>query len=260
MKTFSELKTFAERMIRLTEQSGYSYEIYMCSAKIGKVIKVNEFGHFNMQTKYLVLYTRDARDEVGIILDGFAPRLGYQPNKDLRSKGNRYGIDLYTNVESIHPLMEPQLSSLTYSENDLKQELPKWLRQQNQQLVAKHPNSSEEDISNMMSVIRMHFKQVVQYLRSRDELDPRIRIRRSSGVKHTINVKPNTESRRTTYSNLLIAISSEATLPKIITKQTSKSGKVRAGSITARYQNDPNVFNYYDKFGIFEVLDEKVSK
>lgn len=255
MKTFSELKTLAERMVRITTQSKYPCKIYMCSAKIGKPLLTNQFGYFNAQTKYIVTYPKSALEEVQTIINGFVPEVYVEKGKDYRSTRNMYGLDLYTNVSSLHPYLENAISSKKSNEIILRAEIERWMNQQVKAFAADNPKLNEHDILTHCREIEAHFRKVVLYLRSLNDPNALITIRRLSGTQHKIQIKPNTHSKRVSYSNLLIAVGCDEALPEVVTASETRP-KLRADSIEQQSKTNPEAFKYYDKFGIFEVFDK----
>ena len=235
----------------------YPYEIHMYSAKIGNYVRTNELGYFNLQTKYIITLPKDALEELGLIMDGFAPELGFDGKNDLKCTGDRYGVDVYTGVTSIHPYQEQSVSSGQYTENAMESdEGKKWLKHQKKAFKREDSYLSEEQLEQKMRFIKDQFKEVIRHLRNQKKPDHTVTIRRQSGTRHKIQIKPNTKTKRVTYSNVLIAVSSDHHLPKVV-EQKKKQRKTRAGSIKDQHKTNEDVFSHYSEFGIFEVYDKK---
>lgn len=234
----------------------YPYEIHMYSAKIGNYVRTNELGYFNLQTKYIITLPKDALEELGLIMDGFAPELGFDGKNDLKCTGDRYGVDVYTGVTSVHPYQERSVSTEQCNEEILKLNQERWMKHQKKVFLADDPYLDANELDPMLEEIEKQFDVVYMHLQRQNNPDHTVTIRRQSGTRHKIQIKPNTKTKRETYSNVLIAVSSDHHLPKVV-KQKKKQRKVRAGSIRDQHKTNEDGFSYYKEFGIFEVYDRK---
>ena len=235
----------------------YPYEIHMYSAKIGNYVRTNELGYFNIQTKYIITLPKDALEELSLIMDGFAPELGFDGKNDLKCTGDRYGVDVYTGVTSVHPYQELAVSSDSYTESGMESDKGEdWLKHQEKVFKREYPYLSEDQLEQKMRFIKDQFKEVIQHLRKQNNPDHTVTIRRQSGTRHKVQIKPNTKTKRVTYSNVLIAVSSDHHLPKVV-GQKKKPRKARAGSINEQHKTNDDGSGYYKQFGIFEVYDKK---
>lgn len=253
MNTFNDLKVFAERLNRLTKEYGHSSEIYMCSSKIGEVMKTNSFGYFNVQNKYIMTFPQSALEEIRLIIDAYGKGVNLKDKKDLHSTHNLYGFDLYTSVSSIHPFAEVAVSSKKYTQVQIRENMEKWLNQQEKVFKRAHPKWSAKELCMQMQEIREGFNTLLEYMDSTNDSNLTVTVRRLSGIRHKVQLKPNTASRRVTYSNLLIAVSENNLLPQVVVSNKKKAKSSRSDSIESKYKRNPEQFSYYDKFGIFEV-------
>lgn len=253
MNTYHDLKGFADRLIRFTSSSKYSFEIYRYSAKIGYLEKPNQFGYFNAQSKYILTYPKSALDEVLTTFNAFLPEMEVKKGKDNRSTKNRYGVDLYVNVTSIHPYQENAISSMQVNEAILKEHIDRWLVQQEKAFLLNNPNLTKAELAKCQMEVYARWKELVRYLRSLNDPNEMVTVRRSSGIQHKVQIKPNTNGKRVTYSNLLVAVGVDENLPNVV-ESVKKSRKPRLDSFAEQFKTNPTVFKYYDKFGIFEII------
>lgn len=231
----------------------YPYEIHMYSAKIGNYVRTNELGYFNLQTKYIITLPKDALEELGLIMDGFTPELGFDGKNNLKCTGDRYGVDVYTGVTSVHPYQEQAVSSGLYTESGIEfNEGERWFRHQEKVFLRDDPCLSADQLEQKMRFIKDQFKDVIQHLRKQNSPDHTVTIRRLSGTRHKVQIKPNTKTKRVTYSNVLIAVGSDHHLPKVV-EQEKRPRKENAGSIKEQHKAKQDGSRYYKQFGIFEV-------
>lgn len=228
----------------------------MYSTEIGKYVKSNQFGYFNMQTKYIMLLSRHALENVDVNMRSFASQLDYRSGGDLRSIGNPYGIDVYHNVATVHPFQELSVSSTRYTWTELQENIPHWLRTQRIKLKAEDPTTTDDQLIREVSKVESRLNMAIKYLMAYGDPDKTVQVRRFSGIRHKIQLKPNTAIKRVTYSNLLIAMSNGNHLPKLVVKEQVGKAKPSSRSIQHQFETEPHKFLYYDKFGIFEIYDQ----
>lgn len=226
----------------------------MYSAKIGKFVQTNQFGHFNMQTKYIMVLPKSGLDDLSVLMDAYASNLGFR-SKDLKTINDRYGVDVYLDVDSIHPYQEPSFSSVSLDAKGFDKDMKQWLSQQTKFYKMNDPTIGESDLAQKVNEVSSKLEKAVNYLSGQKDSTKVLQVRRSSGTRHKIQIKPNTGSKRTTFSNLLVVVGKGEQLPKLVVN-TPKLRAQRNGSIASQFKTNPDSFNYYDKFGLFEIYDK----
>lgn len=227
----------------------------MYSAKIGKFVQTNEFGYFNMQTKYIMVLPKNGLDELSVFMDAYVSYLGFSRTKDLKTINDRYGVDVYLDVDSIHPYQESSFSSVKLDAKGFDKDMKQWINQHTKFYKMNDPSIGESDLAQKVNLVSSKLEMAIKYLHDQEDSRKVLQVRRSSGIRHRVQIKPNTGSKRTTFNNLLVVVGKGEQLPKLVLN-TPKPRLPRNGSVSIQFKTNPDSFKYYDKFGLFEIYDK----
>jgi len=255
MPTFTDLRDFGIKLVDKANKWHIPFQLFTYSAKIGCFVKVHQFHRMNMQTKYVMLFRGDAFDDMQVPINAFSPLGKYTLNKheDFRQKKTLYGRDVYQNVASFTLYQENANSPEKYDAVKLKDAAPRMVKAQRKAFL----NQDGFDVSTLeqeLSSIKDHLENAYSYLNDLAEGSKTLYIKRGSGTAHKLKLKPNTGSKKVSFSNILILFGKDGDFPVQAEPKKSKGGG--NPSISDQYKTNPSKFKYYDKFGIFEVYDK----
>jgi len=253
MPTFTDLRNFGIKLVDKANEWHIPFQLLQYSAEIGCFVQVPTFHRMNKQTKYILLFRGDAFDDMQVPINAFSPLGKYTLNKheDSRQKKTLYGRDVYQNVSSFTLYQENASSSPKYNAALLQEEALRLVEAQRTAFL-NQDDFDESTLKQEIAVIKNHFAKAYDYL---TEVDGRsLSIKRSSGIAHKLKLKPNTGSKKVSFSNILILFGNDSKFPVQADPGKSKGGG--NPSISEQYKANPSKFKYYDKFGIFEVYDK----
>lgn len=255
MTTFTDLRNFGNKLVEKANEWHIPFQLWFYSAKIGRYVKVHEIHRMSMQTKYVMLFKGKYFDDMQVVINTFSPLGKYSllKNQDSRQK-NRYGRDIYQNVKEFTLYQEQASSPTSYDAVKLKEDKDRLLKAQRKAFLDQD-DFNESELEEKIEIIKGHLESVYSYLIDPQNAGRCVSLKRSSGVAHKLKVKPNTGSKKITFGSLLILFGEGDQFPKQTEPQKSKGGG--NPSITAQYNANPSSFKYYDRFGIFEVYDNK---
>ncbi|MFX5639655.1 hypothetical protein ABTF02_08100 [Acinetobacter baumannii] len=251
MTTYTDLRNFGNKLVNKANEWKIPFQLLMYNSEMGCFNEVKEFHSMNMQTKYIILFRGDAFKDMQVVIDAFSPIGKYtlEEGKDSRQKWETYGRDVYQNVISFTLYQQNASSQNSYDAEAFEKAAPRMLKAQKKVLERQYKlNKHMQD--KELSLVTECFDRARKYL-AENNGKRELSIKRSSGVGHRIKLKPNSEGKQLTYSNLLILFGRGSQYPIQVGRQRSKGGG--NPSISAQYHENPSNFNYYDKCGIFEV-------
>lgn len=254
MPTFTDLRNFGIKLVDKANEWRIPFQLMQYSSKIDCFVKVHQFNQMNMQRKYVLLFKGDAYEDMEVVINAFSPlgKNSLSRAKDSRQK-NMYGRDVYQNVNQFVLYQESAISHDTYDIAKLEREGRRLLNAQEKALKSCE-GFDQSTLEQEMESIKKHFRAILAYLNGAVNSERSIHIRRSSGIAHKLKLKPNTGSKKVSFSNILILFGEDSKFPV-----QAEPGKSKGGgnpSISEQYKTNPAKFKYYDKFGIFEVYDK----
>lgn len=254
MPTFTDLRNFGNKLVTRANEWNIPFQLLQYSAEIGRFFTVHQLHQMNMQTKYVMLFKGDAFDDMQTVINAFSllEKNSLSKNKDSRQKNKLYGRDVYQNVQQFTLYQENASSTDKYDILKMERDGERWLKAQEKAFLDQE-DLDETELNQKMQVIKKHFRDAQDYLNDPRNTAKHIQIRRSSGTAHKLKLKPNTGSKKISFSNLLILFGKGNQFPLQESPQKSKGGG--NPSISDQYNANPSKFKYYDKFGIFEVYD-----
>lgn len=254
MPTYTDLRYLGNKLVEKANEWHIPFQLFQYSATLECFVKVNQIHSMQLRTKYIMLFKGDAFEEMQIVIDAFSPlgKNSLVKSKDSRQK-NKYGRDVYQDVKQFTLYQEPASSSGEYDIPRMEEDGERWLNAQ-KKAFQDHEELSESELEQKMETIKDHFLAVLDYLDAQANSTKTIQIKRNSGTGHKLKLKPNTGSKKISFSNVLILFGEGDKFPEQVAPQKSKGGG--NPSISAQYQANPSSFKYYDKFGIFEVYDK----
>ncbi|EHU2485246.1 hypothetical protein AB895_0918 [Acinetobacter baumannii] len=256
--TYLDLRNFAKKLVKKADEWKIPCQIYKYSLEIGNFEETKTIDSFDMRTKYIVLFAGSAFDEMQIVIDAFSPlgKLTLDKGKDSLQKGEIYGRDVLQSVQELRLYKEIGQSSGQYTKDQILEEGKRWLKAQELTYSKANPKITDNELVALMKEIKKNFKDVISYLEHSSKPWPTVRITRLSGVSHKMQAIPNTGTKRVSYRNLVIVFSSDNKFPKLTLPKPSTNRKARSNSIAEQYRTDPSSFQFYRKFGIFEIYDK----
>ncbi|MHA3099340.1 hypothetical protein, partial [Acinetobacter brisouii] len=166
--------------------------------------------------------------------------------------------DVYQRVEELKLFIEPgNWASKEYTVESMLKKGKYWFKCQQKALEELDPPLTTVEIEQAMEQAIEHFQQAKAYLEAQGP-NAKLRVRRHSGFRHRmIRVLPAIETKRYGFSDLVLVFGTSSKKLPLVTlpEPPNPKRKPRSDSIAAQYKADPSSFKYYDKFGIFEVLD-----
>lgn len=255
--TYLDLRNFARKLVSKADEWKIPYQLYKYSLEIGNFKETRTIDNFNLKTKYIVVFTGLAFDEMQDVINSFSPlgKLTLVKGKDSLQKGELYGRDVLQSVQELRLFKEIGQSSGQYTKDQILEEGKRLLKAQELTYSKANPEITDNELVALMKEIKKNFKDVISYLEHSSNPCPTVRITRLSGISHKMQVIPNMASKRVSYRNLVILFSSDNNFPKVTLPKPPTNRKPRCTSIAAQYKMNPSSFKFYRKFGIFEIYD-----
>lgn len=254
--TYLDLRNFARKLVSKADEWKIPYQIYKYSLEIGNFEETRTIDSFDMRTKYIVVFTGLAFNEMQDVINSFSPlgKLTLVNGKDSLQKEKLYGRDVLQRVLEVRLYKAVGQSSEEYTKDQISENGERWLKAQEASYRRSNLKITDSEIVVLMREVKRNFRDVIAYLESSNPLS-KVRVTRLSGVSHKMQVIPNTASKRVSYRNLVILFSSDNNFPKVTLPKPPTNRKPRCTSIAAQYKMNPSSFKFYRKFGIFEIYD-----
>lgn len=266
---YEALQMIAKDILNAANQQNILSKVYWYSPESRKLRPNSKIGYYETKPtgvkfshgcKLIIVFPRLAFDSLEAIINKHLPRtnqIAYQ--KDHQSS-DAVGFDVYQRIQTLKLFIEPdQKESKTYNIEQMLKQGTYWNERQLLAFQQQEPPLTTHEILKKMNEVSIRLKQALGYLQRQDNPQAKLRITRLSGVRHRM-VRVNAaddQSSRAGFSDLVIVFSGSKYLPEVVLpKEPNPNRKPRSDSISAQYRANRFNFNYYDKFGIFEVYDK----
>lgn len=266
---YSYLQTIASEVYQQANKFGIPYKVYWYSPDTRKANPKTKIGHYDLQPvscsfkhgcKCIIVFRREDFRQIQVIINQYRGQVRrIKELENYRCKDD-IGFDVYQRVNELHLFIEPDnFSSREFTAEGILKSIEYWKECQLQVLHDKQPPMSQRDIDSYMRSLDYVFDQALDYLKSKNNPNAKLRVRRNSGVRHRmirLDLAGN-ESKKEGFSDLVFVFSTNRRLPHVqLPKEPNPTRKPRSDSIRAQYEANPMAFKYYDQFGIFEIYDK----
>lgn len=266
---YSYLQHIASEVCQQAINLNIDHKVYWYSPDSRKANPKTKIGHYEQPStkrsfkhgcKCIILFRREDFRQIQVIINLYRGQVRrIKELENYRCKDD-IGFDVYQRVNELHLFIEPDnFSSKEFTAEGILKNIEYWKGCQLQVLQDKQPPMSQRDIDSYMRSLDYVFDQALAYLKSQNNPNAKLRIRRNSGVRHRmvrVDLAGN-KSKKEGFSDLVFVFSTGRKIPHVqLPKEPSSTRKPRSDSVSARYNANPSSFKYYDKFGIFEICDE----
>ena len=267
---YPALQSFASQVLEEAYSLNIPYKIYWYSPQSRKLNPETKIGYYDQQPhnvtfkqgcKFIIVFPRLAFDSLETLINNNLSHGQHVRNREDYKSHDDIGFDVYQRVEQLKLFIEPEnWASKEVTITGIEKHLSYWIERQKMVLEEVSPPLSEQQISHNLEEVTLRFGNATSYLQALNNPQAKIRVRRSSGIRHRMirtDLAAN-QSSRDGFSDLVLVFgSSSLRLPTVVLPKPSKADrKPRTDSIVAQYKANPSSFKYYDKFGIFEVYDK----
>lgn len=265
---YDDLQLIAKEILTEANRLNILSKLYWYSPESRKLKPKSKIGYYERNPsgirlahgcKLIMVFPRLAFEELEPIINKHSSdqeQIAYRADFKCSEK---VGFDVYQRVYELKLFIEPDMhASKRFTQQEMLKKGPYWAERQLEALLDTEPKYSEQQISKIITEVSDRFKKALEYLKSQNDTQAKLCVRRLSGVRHQM-VKEDSLGEQTVkagFSDLVLIFSSNAKLSAVtLPKEPNRTRKPRSDSISAQYKANPSSFKYYDKFGIFEVYD-----